>query len=971
MFLFRTCMALLFALQTAVGLAASLPSAMALETRSGGSYVNMVYWPHWATKSLSEVNAKDMTHVMYAFGKVFPDGNVQLSDAVTDVGSVTQTPEVGGKWQDLFQFKKANPHVKTLFSIGGWPRDEEKTWFASAAGTPQSRERFVKTATQLMLDGGFDGIDIDWEFPVGETESQSHAELMKALRRELDELQKTHQGYHFLLTLATSASPWWHQHLSFSELIPILDFWYVMAYDYTGGWGQKVQHNANLFPSKTRTEGTEFNTDQGIRSLSDTHGIPRDKLVLGIPSYGHVYVNVNQTGDSMKSTDYVGARSFRDVDFENLDIDCDAEAVACLGYNKNTKELITLDTAATVAAKSEYVQKNGLAGMFMWDLNHDLPGEKALHVAAANSLGMLDRSPNLQYYPDSRYANVRGDAKSEPSSTTSSTTSSESASSISSTDSSSQTSSTVQTAESSPITTVPRSSSSQLLPTSAMMTSVSATSKPATLVTSTRAKTSSVDTAMTSAPSSASSRARQVTSMSLAAVDTKAGLPHTHGSAFPSMSKFWNNQTASTQPPSASLPGASADAGLAADLTSHLVSPGSNLPASASKSMSTAFPATPASGHGENRPTESSSQTGSASAVASANVACEICELPDYMIPAVNADGMVIKTVFATVIKDVTVACPNKAMCAAPSAVAVTQSVFVTVCPIDFMPAAQTVSVAPDAGDKPIPVTVAGHVVSMCVTELGCQPTDVPAPSAPGPARSGAPKVFKIGRLPPAGSRGTQAGQPAVPAQGGIQADADAGADGGADVGAAGSAGAADASDAAEESENECDSLEGDEKPGSSAESLGDEPAPVGSGSAPGAGGLRSSTLASGCTPESGDCDRAQPNSEAGQDTPVQAPPVAGHRTPAQSIPAAKQSISAQGAAGAQSSSGAGQNIAIPSKPKGDASSIAHHLGQSTATAAVRPLPINAASPVPVVTAGAAQAWISAWAVLAAVAVLI
>nr|AIT18912.1 chitinase [Hirsutella thompsonii] len=980
MSLFRTSLAFLVALQTALGLASSLQSANSLQLRSEG-YVNMVYWPHWANKKLSEIDAKDVTHIMYAFGKVFPDGSVQLIDPITDVGSVAQSPNVGGKWEELFRFKQANPHVKTVLSIGGWPREEEKTWFASAASTPENRERFAKMATKLMLDGGFDGLDIDWEFPTGGEESKSHAELMKALRQELDELSKTHENYHFLLTLATSASPWWHQHLSYNDLVPLLDYWYIMAYDYTGGWGEKLQHNANLYPSKTHPDSTVFNTDQGIKSLTNKYGVPKDKIVLGIPSYGHVFVNVKAPGDKKKSTDHVEPRSLNRINLDDLDINCDTDAVACVGYNRKTKELITLDTAKMVAVKGEYVQKNGLAGMFMWDLSHDLPGDDALHVAAANSLGRLERSPSLQKYPDSRYANVKGVADPKTSSPTSPmTTPTMPTSGMSSPVSTPATSKPMTTSRPTSIMTTTKKPVSSAPSIEFTSKSLFTSSKPVAITTSARAKTSSVHTTQPAVSSSPFATTRKPTTVSTPVAHTTVSLPATHSSGFPTVGRFWGNQTTSMYSASkipSSLP-------VASDLASDLNLPESNQVVPTKPAADAVLPVVPSAptnpGSEQHQPTPSQSQNGPSSSVA-ANVACPICELPDYMTPAINADGMVTKTVFAVVIKHVTIACSNMAICAPPSPVAVTQSVFVTVCPMDLKPSATTVSIGPSAGAEPLPVTVADRVVSMCVTELGCRATDVPAPSAPGKtiprpgsAQSGASRVFSVGKNQPGGPKHLPAAEQVAPAQGdvktkagvkpetdvelqvGVQAKAGIKPKVGAPAGAVGANG--------NDEDDSCDEVElpNEKKPIVKSEN---KVVSAGSGSLPSANRGSHPTQSS--------------NDEVKEDAPSQAPRPGTDDC----APEHAQSDGKQGAVSAQIPSGHDVGISARPGPKAGSASTPEQLTSvtPTVTATLRPA-VNTASSAPVkpgqdqtlsseLTAGAMQVCASAWAVLAVIAVLL
>src|SRR5689334_22233328 len=99
--------------------------------------------------------------------------------------------------------KKVHHHLKVILSIGGW------TWsdnFASAAGTPENRMRFSKSAVTLMKDWGFDGIDIDWEYPDNDDEATNFDLLLQAVRDELDSYASQNSpGHRFLLSIAAPA----------------------------------------------------------------------------------------------------------------------------------------------------------------------------------------------------------------------------------------------------------------------------------------------------------------------------------------------------------------------------------------------------------------------------------------------------------------------------------------------------------------------------------------------------------------------------------------------------------------------------------------------------------------------------------------------------------------------------------------------------------------------------------------------
>ena len=109
-----------------------------------------------------------MLHINYAFANVSDGGECILYDSYAAIdkfypGDSWDTGALRGNFNQLRLLKEAHPHLKTLISIGGWTLSSK---FPEVAATAAGREKFARSCVEFMLAYGFDGIDVDWEYPV-------------------------------------------------------------------------------------------------------------------------------------------------------------------------------------------------------------------------------------------------------------------------------------------------------------------------------------------------------------------------------------------------------------------------------------------------------------------------------------------------------------------------------------------------------------------------------------------------------------------------------------------------------------------------------------------------------------------------------------------------------------------------------------------------------------------------------------
>ena len=66
-------------------------------------------------------------------------------------------------YQQIIGMKSRNKNLKVLLSIGGW--NFPSNFFSGMVSDKTSRSTFIKSCQSFMSQYGFDGIDLDWEFP--------------------------------------------------------------------------------------------------------------------------------------------------------------------------------------------------------------------------------------------------------------------------------------------------------------------------------------------------------------------------------------------------------------------------------------------------------------------------------------------------------------------------------------------------------------------------------------------------------------------------------------------------------------------------------------------------------------------------------------------------------------------------------------------------------------------------------------
>ncbi|KAH9502953.1 hypothetical protein Btru_072452 [Bulinus truncatus] len=102
------------------------------------------------------INPHLCTHVIYAFVDITSDGRGLRPFNKNDLGK-------NGLYARTLALKKSNPALKILLAVGGWQIGSRP--FVPMIKDENTRATWIKNVVKYLRKRGFDGLDMDWEFP--------------------------------------------------------------------------------------------------------------------------------------------------------------------------------------------------------------------------------------------------------------------------------------------------------------------------------------------------------------------------------------------------------------------------------------------------------------------------------------------------------------------------------------------------------------------------------------------------------------------------------------------------------------------------------------------------------------------------------------------------------------------------------------------------------------------------------------
>ncbi|MFI2371521.1 chitinase C-terminal domain-containing protein [Streptomyces sp. NPDC018833] len=303
----------------------------------------------------SDIPWDKVTHINYAFAHIDAANRLSVgADGEKNAATGMTWPGVAGAEMDpalpykghfnlLTKYKKKHPDVKTLISAGGWaetggyvddngdrvPSGGFYSMATHADGSVNQAgiDAFADSAVAFVKKYGFNGVDIDYEYPTTMKDAgnpldhsvsnarraglvKGYAALMKTLREKLDRAGEA-DGRHYLLTVAAPSSGYLLRGMETFQVQKYLDYVNIMSYDLHGAWNEYVGPNASLFDDGKDAElaaAGVYSTSQygGIGYLNTDWAyhyfrgsMPAGRINIGLPYYTRGFKNVQGGTDGL------------------------------------------------------------------------------------------------------------------------------------------------------------------------------------------------------------------------------------------------------------------------------------------------------------------------------------------------------------------------------------------------------------------------------------------------------------------------------------------------------------------------------------------------------------------------------------------------------------------------------------------------------------------------------------------------
>ncbi|KAK4120516.1 hypothetical protein N657DRAFT_625063 [Parathielavia appendiculata] len=320
-----------------------------------------------------DLNTTGYTHLFYSFASIDP-ATYRIAPAHADDQAMMR------EFTSL-----AKDGLQTWIAIGGFdfsdPGTPTHTTWSDICATKARRAAFINSVREYMDEYGFQGVDLDWEYPGDPSRGGNGLDDTKNLVLLVKEMRAAY-GNTYGISLTLAPDYWYLRWFDPKGMEPYVDFFGFMAYDLHGSWDSDVL-----------TLGKKVRGQADIREIADNtvplwfDGLDPAKINFGLAMYGRGYTladpSCNQllcpfsgASDPAPCTNSNGVMSLLEIQqlIKRRGLTPQYLADSMMKQITWDDQWIGYDDEETFAAKKAWADSRCFGGTMVWSIDFQVTG---------------------------------------------------------------------------------------------------------------------------------------------------------------------------------------------------------------------------------------------------------------------------------------------------------------------------------------------------------------------------------------------------------------------------------------------------------------------------------------------------------------------------------------------------------------------------------------------------------------------
>lgn len=318
-----------------------------------------------------EIPYGQYTHIIFSFATINPStfkvsaGNYQTEHIMSRI------------W--VIKFLQAD--IKIWVGLGGWSFNNlgtTQTTFSDIASSATNTNIFLDSLVQMMNEYRFDGVDIDWEYPVAEDRNgrpEDYENMVTFMTKLNLRMKDTKRGNSMVLPTSYR----YLQHFNIKALESQVDWFNIMSYDEHGSWDI-----ANEWIGPWANSHTNMTDIQLALDLLWRNEIDPSKVTMGMAFYSRSFTltdpacsalgcRVSSGGNPGKYSNMVGVLLHAEIQ----EIIAEKKLTPVLDHVGAVKTVswdnqwVSFDDVVTWRLKANIARSQCIEGFMVWAMSQD------------------------------------------------------------------------------------------------------------------------------------------------------------------------------------------------------------------------------------------------------------------------------------------------------------------------------------------------------------------------------------------------------------------------------------------------------------------------------------------------------------------------------------------------------------------------------------------------------------------------